>query len=113
MTSEFILKNIKTAKEWLDKVGEIGETGFNQCDGILENLKAFIHDEVIWKKVQEKEEKIYKEFQKKSNEAKIKLKEVDSLLQWNEGARYYMELRHWKSMELLSFWDKLSKEYDL
>jgi hypothetical protein len=113
MTSEFILSSIKTAKEYLDKVGDIGEMGFNQCDGILSNLKSFIHDEVIWRKIQEKEEKVYKEFQKKTNEAKTKLKDIDSLLQWNEGARYYAELRQWKSIELLSFWDKLSKEYDL
>jgi hypothetical protein len=113
MTSEFILSSIKEAANYLNKTEEIGEVGFNQCEGILGNLKSFIHDEIIWKKISEKEEKVYKEFQKKSNEAKVKLKDVDSLLQWNEGAKYYMTLRQWKCNEMLTFWDKLSKDYDL
>ena len=113
MTNEFILDTIKEAANTLNKVDEAGEVAFNLCDGMLSNLKSFIHDETIWKKVTEKEEKVYKEFQKKSNEAKVKLKDVDSLLQWNEGAKYYMSLRQWKCSEMLNFWDKLSKEYDL
>ena len=113
MTNEFILGNIKEAVNYLNRIEEIGEVAFNQCDGILSNLKSFIHDEIIWKKISEKEEKVYKEFQKKQNEAKAKLKDADSLLQWNEGAKYYMDLRNWKCNEMIAFWDKLSKEYDL
>jgi hypothetical protein len=83
------------------------------CDGKLSNLKSFIHDETIWKKVNEKEEKVFREFNKKKDEAKTKLKDIDPLIQWRTGAGFYNDLRHWKSQEMLSFWDKLSKEYDL
>jgi len=115
MTNQFILDNIKEAKEWLDKVNhpQIGESGFNMCDGILSNLKSFIHDENIWKKINDKEEKVFREFNKKKDDAKVKLKDVDPLFQWNEGAKFYANLRQWKSQEMLVFWDKLSKEYDL
>jgi hypothetical protein len=113
MTNEWIMTQIQTAKECLDNVQEIGEAGFNMCDGILSNLKTFVTEESIWNTITAFEEKLYKDFRKKENEARVKLKDIDSLVQFNTGETYYINLRKWKSQELLNLWTKLSKDYDL
>jgi RecA-family ATPase len=113
MTNEWIMGQLKTAKEVLDRVPELGEAAFNLCDGILSNLKTFVTDEKIWVTITTFEEKLYKDFKKKESEARAKLKDIDSLVQFNSGQEYYINLRKWKSTELLSLWNRLSKDYDL
>jgi len=113
MTNEWIISQIQTAKQCLDRVPELGEAGFNMCDGILSNLKTFITEDSIWNTITTFEEKLHKDFLKKENEARVKLKDIDSLVQFNTGEAYYINLRKWKSQELLNLWNKLSKDYDL
>jgi hypothetical protein len=113
MTNEWIIGQIQLAKECLDRIPEIGETGFNICDGVLSNLKTFITDENVWNTITTFEEKLHKDFKKKENESRAKLKDIDSLVQFNTGQEYYISLRKWKSQELLNLWTRLSKDFDL
>lgn len=113
MVSKRIEESINDAKEALDNIDSLGRTAFDICDGILTNNKALVHDEIANKKIAEKEQKVYDEYQKRVREARVKLKNSDPYYQWDEGLEYYMKLRRWKSMEMISFWDKLSKEHDI
>ena len=113
MVSKQISDSITEAKAALDRVEELGTTSYDICDGVLNNLKAFIHDDVVWKKINDHEEKVHRDFKRKADDARSKLKTRDPIYAWNDGLKYFMELRHWKSMEMLSFWDKLSKEHDI
>ena len=113
MANKEITDSLLEAKDALDRANELGRIAYDICDGILLNIKAFIHDEDIWKEVNEHEMKLHKEFQKRIGEAREKLKTKDPLYAWNDGLQYFMELRHWKSLEMLNFMDKLSKEHDL
>lgn len=113
MVSKPVNDSINDAKAALDQVETLGKTAYDICDGILTNVKALVHDDGAWDKINKYEEKVHKEFKGKIEKAREKLKNVDPLYAWNDGLNYYMELRHWKSLEMLSFWDKLSKEYDI
>jgi len=113
MVSKPVSDSINEAKAALDQRETLGKTAYDICDGVLTNVKALVHDDEVWKKINAQEEKVHKEFKTKMNKAREKLKNIDPLYAWSEGMTYYMEMRHWKSLEMLSFWDKLSKEYDI
>lgn len=108
-----ITESITEAKNALDNIEQLGETGFNICDGVLMNIKAFVHDQDIWDNINEKEKQVHIEFQKQLEEARKKLKDMDPMFSWQKGMTQYMKLRQWKSMELISFFDKLNKEHEL
>ena len=113
MTNEWILEQLRVAKEALDRVPQLGEDAFNVCDGILSNLKSFVTEDEAYRKIIDFEEKLYRDFKLKEREAREKLKGVDYLTSFNLGGRYYMNLRQWKSSELLNMWNRLVKDYDL
>jgi len=111
--SKMIEDNIKEAKDSLNQAEQIGEIAYDICDGKLTNIKGFIHDENIWKKITEHEQKVFKEYSSRITKAKMDLKDVDPLFAWKPGMDMYMKLRHWKSLEMLNFYDKLVKEYGI
>lgn len=109
MANKKLEESIVEAKEALDSVEQLGRMAYDLCDGILNNNKALVHDEKVFQKIQEKEKQVYDAYQKKIADARLKLKDIDPYYQWDEGLDYYMKLRHWKSMEMISFWDRLIK----
>ena len=113
MANKRIEESITEAKEALDSIDRLGRTAFDICDGVLENNKAFVHDKVVYEKIVKKEQEVYNEYQRRINEARTRLKNNDPYYQWGEGLEYYMKLRRWKSLEMISFWDRLSKEHDI
>ena len=68
---------------------------------------------MVWKKINEHENNVHKEFGLRLSKARSDLKDEDPMFSWQKGMERYMKLRHWKSLEMLSFFDKLSKEYDI
>ena len=113
MASKQIKDSLSEARNALDQDESLGKIAYDICDGVLNNNKAFIHEDVVWKKINEHEEKVHKEFTKRLIEAREKLKNSDPIFAWNDGMNFYMKLREWKSLEMLNFWDKLSKEHDI
>jgi hypothetical protein len=113
MVSEEIKKSIKEAKTALDSIDTLGETSYDICDGILLNIKAFIHDPEIKKLIDEHETKTFQEFRNRYDKAAKELQNKGPMANWREAADRYIKLRHWKSLEMLSFYDKLSKEHDI
>lgn len=113
MTNKTIEEYINAAKTMLDQAVNEGIPAYNMCDGILLNIKGFIHDEVVWDRIRKHEEKLHKEFNKKVDEARGKLKDVDPIFSWSNGMEYMLKLRQWKSGQMLNFYDLLNKEYDL
>jgi hypothetical protein len=110
-TNTYIEEKVKEAADTMDQAVQIGETAYNLADGILSNLKAFVHDEKIWADLTRFEQKIHTEFQKKIDESRIKLKDADPFFKWRDGMKYYMDLRKWKTLEIIGYWDKLSKDH--
>ena len=51
MVSKYVIDSINGAKDTLDNVEKLGETAYDICDGILLNIKGFLHDEKVWEKV--------------------------------------------------------------
>jgi len=117
MTNKIILDGITEASNYLNEIEglplEQRKTVFDLADGVLVNIKAFVSNKDAWKKINEYEEKIHQEFSKRLAETRQKLKEDDPLIQWQNGLSYMMDLRLWKTREMLAFWDKITKEYDL
>lgn len=113
MVSQMMEKSINDAKAAVDTAEQLGRTAFDIADGILTNSKAFVHDDVVWKKINEHEEKVHKEFTKRIDKARKELEGGDPLYAWEDGMEYYLKLRRWKTLEMLSFWDQLSKDHDL
>ena len=113
MVNKQIEESILEAKNTLNQTEQLGELSYNIADGILYNLKAFVHDEAIRKRISDFEEKLLKDFSKKIIEARGKLDNYDPLLAWKSGVGFYMELRQWKTLEMLTFWDKLVKTNEL
>jgi len=107
MVSEIFSKSISNAKQYLDA------DDFDQCDTIISNLKAFIHNSDVKQKYLEKEKKVMDEFNKRHKYAREQLKDNDPIMEFNKGIHEYMKLRSWRSIEMLSFIDELSREYDL
>lgn len=110
-TNQYIGEKIKEAADTLNQAVQLGETAYNIADGTLNNLKAFIHDEKIWTDINHFEQKLHNEFQKKMGEARVKLKDNDPFFKWREGMKYYMDLRQWRTIEMITYWDKLSKDH--
>jgi len=117
MTSKIINDGIIEASNYLNEVEglplEQRKAVFDLADGVLVNIKAFVSNPEAWKKINEYEERTHREFTKRLNETRSKLKDKDPLYQWQDGMAFMMELRLWKTREMIAFWDKLSKEYDL
>lgn len=113
MVNKSVEEGIMEAKDILDKVEQIGDVAYNICDGILSNLKVFVHDDKIMDEINGFEAKVIKQYNIKKKEFVEKLKAKDPLYQWQDGLKCYMELRQWKSMEMLSFWDRLSKRNEI
>lgn len=110
-TNQYIQEKIHEAADAMDQAVQIGETAYNLADGILSNLKAFIHDEKIWADLSRFEQKLNLQVQQKIEEARAKLKNSDPFLKWRDGLKYSMDLRKWKTLELITYWDKLAKEH--
>ena len=117
MTNKIITDGILEASIYQNEIEglplEQRKTLFDLADGVLVNIKAFVSDEVSWKKINDYEEKTHKEFSKRLNDTRAKLKDEDPIIQWQNGLSYMMELRLWKTREMLAFWDRLSKSNDL
>ena len=113
MSNEYIIDSIASAKNSLDSLDQMGEIAFDMCDGSLMNIKAFIHDEAIKQKIIEKEKSVNQEFQKRMNKANQDLNTKGPLYAWRDGMKKYYKLRHWQSLEMLNFYDKLCREHDL
>jgi len=117
MTNRLILDGIVKAENILNEVEGVTlqerETLFDLADGVMVNIKAFVSNEEAWKKINEYEMKTHQEFAKRLNDARAKLKDIDPIYQWQKGLEFTMDLRFWKAREMLAFWDKITKEYDL
>jgi len=117
MTSKIINDGIIEASNYLNEVEglplEQRKPVFDLADGVLVNIKAFVSNPEAWKKINDYEERTHKEFTRRLNDTRGKLKDMDPLIQWQSGMGYMMELRLWKTREMIAFWDKLSKEHDL
>ena len=113
MKSRRVEDSITNAKAALDSVEQNGELAYDICDGILTNIKAFIHSPEIWDKINKHENSVHQEFTRRLNKANEELKQKPPMEIWQDGMSKYMKLRHWKSLEMLNFFDKLSKEYDI
>jgi len=117
MTNKIILEGIAEASNYLNEVEglplEQRKTVFDLADGVLVNIKAFVSNGEAWKRINDFETKTHMEFSKRLNETRGKLKDEDPLVQWQTGLEFMMDLRLWKTREMLQFWDKLTKEYDL
>lgn len=117
MTNKIILDGITEASNYLNEVEGIPleqrKTLFDLADGVLVNIKAFVSNEEVWKKINDYEVKTHKEFIKRLNDTRAKLKDDDPLTQWQNGLSYMMDLRLWKTREMLAFWDRITKQHDL
>jgi len=117
MTNKIILDSLAEVNSYLNEVEglplEQRKTLFDLADGVLVNVKAFVSNAEAWQKINEYEEKTHKEFNKRLAETRQKLKDEDPLIKWQNGLSYMMDLRLWKTREMLAFWDKLTKEFDL
>jgi len=113
MVSKRVTESLTNAKSALDTLKENGELAFDICDGILTNIKGFVHDEIVWGKINKHEEKVHQEFQRRLKKANEELKQRPPMDTFNEGMERYLNLRHWKSLEMLNFYDKLSKEHEI
>ena len=116
LVSHIVKESIAEAKSWIDRKDSPDTDPvicFNMVDGILSNLKSFVHDQDVWLKIEQFEQQIHKDFQTRLNEARSNLEQEDPMFAWSKGLRFYIDLRTWKSQELLSFYDKLSKEHDI
>ena len=107
---DHIKESLTEAKNILNQAEEAGVMAYNLCDGILTNIKGFVHKQETWMKINEKEQKVHEEFQKRLVDARMKLEGVDPMFAWDKGMRQYLTLRQWKSLEMLNFYDKLAKE---
>jgi len=110
MSNKQIAENLGKAEDALNRLNELGEDAFNICDGILHNCKVHIDDAALWEKVHKKESLIVAEFNKRRSEANKKLSGKEPFYAWGDSMNYYLQLREWKSLEMLSFWTKLNKE---
>ena len=106
---DHVKESLAEAKNCLNQAEEAGVMAYNLCDGILTNIKGFVHEDVTWMKINEHEQKVHEEFQKRLSDARKKLDGIDPLFAWDKGMKQYLSLRQWKSLEMLNFYDKLVK----
>jgi len=109
MSNKRIEDNLVKAEQALNSVRELGEDAFDICDGVLENCKIHVDNKEVWEKVHKKEIEVIQEYKKRKNEASRKLAGKDPFYAWGDSMNYYLELRKWKSLEMLGFWNKLNK----
>ena len=113
MVSKYVSDSITEAKNALDNLQQLGGTAFNIADGVLLNIKAFVHDDHVIQKIRTKESQVETEFNRRIKKANDELKDKGPMYSFNTASDKYWKLRHWKSLEMLNFYDKLSKEHDI
>ena len=113
MANKPAVDNINEAKNALNQYPSIGEVAFDMCDGILNNIKAFIHTEDAWKELFAHEKKVNQEYTKRIADLNAELKDRPPMDVFKEATELYIKARAWKSTEMLNFYDMLTKKYDL
>ena len=84
------------------------------CEGTLESINVFVHDDEPWKLLSDKNKELNQMFQKEFNSRKQKIKdERGSYFAFCEEKRLETELKLWKCEQKVHFYDFLTKKYDI
>ena len=113
MVSNHVEENINDAREAINQYPAIGEAAFDLCDGILNNIKGFIHVDKEWEDLFDHEKKVNIEYAKRINIINNELKEKPPMDIYKETKDRYIRARAWRSTEMLNFYDMLAKKYDI
>jgi phosphomevalonate kinase len=105
----YISENIKEAKDFLNRVEDMGLSALHIAERILDSNKLFIHDTPKAKIIKETLEKITKDFEDARSDA-IKQNEAipESYEKHINIANYLAALDYEKVQKLMSFWDKMN-----
>jgi len=118
MVSDPVNERMKEAGAYLDeaeKLGDIPETlpAFIACDGILDNIKIFIHNEKAWEEINRKEQELNTMFKKEFKEKIEKIKHEDEYMRFLKMRKIEIQIMRWKCKQRLGFYDFLTKKYDI
>lgn len=84
------------------------------CDGTLESINVFIHDDEPWKLLSDKIKELNKMFKDEFKERRDKLIDNNgAYVVFCEEKRIERELKVWKCEQKVTFYDFLTKKYDL
>jgi hypothetical protein len=84
------------------------------CEGTLNSINVFVHDEEPWKLINEKNKELNQMFNKEFNKRiQAVKKDRGEYFAFCEKKAIEMDLKRWKCEQKVSFYDYLTKKYDL
>ena len=110
MTNKLIEESLIEAKNYVNQIDELGESGLNIADRILSSCKLFI-DKSHLKELEDFENKVNKDYEEKMKEAReMNDKEKDTYMKYLNMAQYVVNSRLEKTQLMINFLHKLNQK---
>jgi hypothetical protein len=113
MVADIVTEKMSMASGFLDRVAEMGFSSFSNCNAVLDEIKLFIHEPELRKLIDDKEWELIDLHSKQFEERTKALEKMGCYERFLMQSRISFELERWKCEQRLSFYDWLSKKYDI
>jgi len=118
MVSEPVSERLIEAGAYLDQAEKMGDNPqalgpLIACDGILENIKVFVHEDEPWEQIHTKEKDLNKIFWENFKKESEKLKDEGEYFKFLKQQKVEVHLMFWKCKQRLGFYDWLTQKYDI
>jgi len=117
MVSEPVKNLVMEASSYLKQAEQMGNDPrvldmCMACEGTLESINVFIHDEEPWDILNKKSKELNQMFHKEFENRKNKMKDKGAYIIFCEEKKIERELMIWKCEQKVTFYDFLTKKYD-
>ncbi len=118
MVSDPVKERMIEAGMYLDEAAKLGDDPQAMglligCDGVLEHIKLFVHDDEAWQQISAKEKDLNKLFWDTFNKDAEKIKTDGEYFKFLEMRKIEVRLLLWKCRQKISFYDWLTQKYDI
>lgn len=118
MVSEPVKENLLEANAYLKQAEQLGNDErviglCVMCNGTLDSINVFVHDDDQYKLINEKNKELNNLFNKEFNKRTGEIKETGAYIRHCLTKQIERELMLWKAEQKFNFYDFLTKKYDL
>ena len=118
MTSDIVKSNIMEAGAYLKQAEQMGTDSrvldmCMACEGTLDSINVFVHEDEPWKQINDKNKELNQMFNKEFGNRIKQIKDKGPYFVFCQQKRIEAELMLWKCEQKVSFYDFLTKKYDI
>jgi hypothetical protein len=118
MVSDPVKEYLLEASAYYKQAEQLGKDdrviGFcKACEGTLQSINVFVHDDESWEEINKKTKELEQMFVKEFNKKATEMKDLGTWRNYNQWKKIEQDMYLWKAQQKLSFYDYLTKKYDI